>query len=308
MSSSIVVVGSSNTDMVVKTSSLPGPGQTVLGGKFFMHAGGKGANQAVAAARLDGAVTFIAKVGDDIFGAQAVEQFKKEGIDCRYIFTDPSAASGVALITVDEKGENCIVVAPGANALLSAGEMLLAREAILRAGIVLVQLEIPLATVEELVQFAAAAGKRVILNPAPARSLPDALLKQVSILTPNEKEAELLTGIAVTDEDSAGQAARALSERGVGTVIVTLGRRGALVLDAGSIILVASPVVEAVDTTGAGDVFNGALAVGLGEGMRMDAAVGFACHAAALSVTKLGAQASAPGRKETEEFMRRAGG
>jgi ribokinase len=304
MRPSILVVGSSNTDMVVKTSDLPGPGQTVLGGKFFMNAGGKGANQAVAAARLNGNVTFIAKTGDDVFGSQAIEQFKREGIDCRYILTDPGVASGVALITVDAKGENCIVVAPGANAALTAGEVLSAGEAILQADIILVQLEIPLGTVEKLVEFAAAAGRRVILNPAPACRLPDELLKRISILTPNEKEAELITGITVTDADTALLAAKALSAKGVATVIITLGKMGALVWDGSVCTLLPSPEVVAVDTTAAGDVFNGALAVSLAEGRSLSDAVIFANHAAALSVTKLGAQASAPGREETEEFLK----
>ncbi len=303
MSATIVVAGSSNTDMVVQTSGLPGPGQTVLGGVFFMNAGGKGANQAVAAARLGGQVVFIAKTGADLFGAQAVEGFKKEGIDCRYVFTDPATASGVALITVDAAGENCIVVAPGANALLSAADVLLAREAIGRAEVVLVQLEIPLPTVEALVSLATAAGKRVILNPAPAQLLPDELLRAVSILTPNESEAERITGILVRDPDSALQAARALSARGPRTVIVTMGKAGAFVWDEGVCTLVPAPEVVAVYTTAAGDVFNGALAVALGEGMGMIDAVGFANHAAALSVMKLGAQASAPGREETEAFL-----
>ncbi|MDR3711917.1 MAG: ribokinase [Puia sp.] len=299
----ILVAGSSNTDMVVKTSVLPRPGQTVLGGQFFMNAGGKGANQAVAAARLGGAVVFVAKTGADIFGSQAIEQFKKEDIDCRYIFCDPAVASGVALITVDAAGENCIVVAPGANDRLGAADVLLAREAVLQADIVLVQLEIPLETVDALVELAVAAGKRVILNPAPARVLPDRLLKRISLITPNEKEAELLTGIPVVDADTALLAAKALSVKGIGTVIITLGKKGALVWDGRTSAVLPAPKVEAVDTTAAGDVFNGALAVALAEGRELTDAVGFANHAAALSVTKLGAQASAPGREETELFM-----
>jgi ribokinase len=268
-----------------------------------LNAGGKGANQAVAAARLNGSVVFVAKIGNDIFGAQAVEQFGKEGIDCRYIVTDPTTASGVALITVDNKAENCIVVAPGANGVLSFNEVLLAREEILKVEIVLVQLEIPLDTVKQLVPFAAANGKRVILNPAPACALPDDLLKQVSIITPNEKEAELLTGMPVTGVDSALEAAKALSAKGVGTVIITLGKKGALVWAEGKSTLIPSPKVVAVDTTAAGDVFNGALAVALAEGSTLIDAVSFSNHAAALSVTRLGAQASAPGREETERFI-----
>jgi ribokinase len=301
--SSILVAGSSNTDMVVKSPKLPVPGETVLGGTFFMFPGGKGANQAVAAARLGGNVIFLARTGADVFGAQSIEGFKKEGIDCTYIGTDPSAASGVALITVDADGENCIAVAPGANATLTPAEVLKARDAIRNADIVLTQLEIPLNTVIELVAFAAASDRRVILNPAPACDLPDQLLQNVSILTPNEKEAELLTGVKVTDTSGALKAAQILFAKGVATVIITLGRAGALLYDGREPALIPAPRVEAVDTTAAGDVFNGALAVALAEGMRMTDAVKFANHAAALSVTKLGAQTSAPHRGETETFL-----
>lgn len=300
---SILVCGSSNTDMVVKSPALPGPGETILGGSFFMFPGGKGANQAVAAARLGGNVTFITRTGQDIFGAQAIEGFKKEGIDCRYIGTDPSAASGVALITVDTAGENCIVVAPGANATLTPAHVLEARDAIEKADIILIQLEIPLSTVTELLNYAAAANRRVILNPAPACELPDQLLENVSILTPNEREAQLLTGVPVTDTGSALKAAQILFARGIPTVIITLGRSGALVYDGREPALIPAPTVTAVDTTAAGDVFNGALAVALSEGMRMTDAVKFANHAAALSVTRLGAQTSAPSRQETESFL-----
>jgi ribokinase len=300
---SILVVGSSNTDMVVKSPTLPAPGETVIGGTFFLFPGGKGANQAVAAARLGGYVTFIARIGADIFGAQSIESFKKEGIDCRFIGTDPSAASGVALITVDATGENCIVVAPGANATLTPSEIIRARDAIGEADIVLTQLEIPLPTVIELTDLAIASGRRIILNPAPACELPDQLLQNVSILTPNEKEAELLTGVRINDTAGALKAAQILFARGVETVIVTLGRAGALLYDGREPALIPAPKVEAIDTTAAGDVFNGALAVGLAEGMRMTDAVKFANNAAAISVTRLGAQASAPNRGETEAFL-----
>jgi ribokinase len=300
---SILVAGSSNTDMVVKTAYLPGPGQTVLGGTFFMNPGGKGANQAVAAARLGGRVSFVGRVGNDVFGAQAVAQLEKEGIDCRHIRTDPSAASGVALITVDQRGENSIVVAPGANALLSVADILVAQEAIQQSDIILMQLEIPLETVECLAQFAAERNKRVILNPAPARDLPNSLLKQLAIITPNETEAELLTGIPVRDPATALQAARILAARGVPIIIITLGSNGALIWDGKTSTHLQPPPVESVDTTAAGDIFNGALAVALGEGMNLTEAVAFANRAAALSVTRLGAQTSAPRRNEVEDYL-----
>lgn len=307
MSSGILVVGSSNIDMVVKTSHLPGPGQTVLGGDFFMNGGGKGANQAVAAARLNpkGQVRFLTKLGSDSLGSQTREQLTKEGIDPRYILTDPAAPSGVALITVDHKGENCIVVAPGANANLSEKDIETASEAIDTAAIILVQLEIPLNTVTALVETATKHNKPVILNPAPARPLPDDLLGKITIITPNETEAELLTGIPVTDSETATRAAQALKARGIHTVIITLGKNGVLLHNDTATIHLPAPKVEVVDTTAAGDVFNGALAVALAAGNPLEAAARFANHAAALSTTRLGAQSSAPTKQEVETFMER---
>jgi ribokinase len=301
----ILVVGSSNTDMVVKADRLPGPGETVLGGAFLTAAGGKGANQAVAVARLGADVVFVAKVGKDVFGLQAVELFRKEGIDTSYIVIDEENPSGVALITVDSDGENCIVVASGANANLRRVDLVAAEEKIKNAALVLMQLEIPLETVEYVAGVAAARGVPVILNPAPARTLPDGLLRGLSILTPNRKEAEMLTGMAIADRADAGRAARALAGKGIKTVIVTLGADGALLLDDGKLDWVTAPLVAAVDTTAAGDVFCAALTVALSEGRLMRDAVGFACAAAALSVTKMGAQPSAPSRSEVDQFRAR---
>jgi ribokinase len=292
----VIVIGSSNTDMVIKTAHLPLPGETILGGTFFMNAGGKGANQAVAAARLGGAVTFIAKLGDDIFGREALQLFKKEGIDTDCIVVDAQHPSGVALITVDDKGENCIAVASGANAQLLPADAARAKDKIAAASIMLAQLEIPVETVAWAAAEASAAGVPVILNPAPACTLPDELYKHLYIITSNETEAEILTGIKVTDVATA--AAAVLRGKGVKTVIVTLGAKGALVVAGGLQQLVEAPVVKAVDTTAAGDVFNGALAVALAEGEDILTAVVFACRAASISVTRLGAQASAPLRSE----------
>ena len=282
--------------MVVKTDRLPGPGETVLGGAFLMAAGGKGANQAVAAARLGAEVVFVAKVGQDIFGKQAMESFIWEGIDTSCIIVDPAYPSGVALISVDAHGENCIVVASGANGNLMAADLAAAGEKIKNAAWVLMQLEIPLKTVE----YVAAQGTAVILNPAPACVLPDDLLRKVAILTPNQKEAEMLSGVVIVDKRSAERAAAVLAGKGVKTVIITLGADGALILDGGEYMWVAAPVVTAVDTTAAGDVFCGALAVALSEGRSIKDAVGFACAAAALSVTRMGAQRSAPMRGEVD--------
>lgn len=298
MKPSILVIGSSNTDMVIKAVKLPAAGETILGGTFLMNPGGKGANQAVAASRLDGAVTFICKTGNDIFGKQSVQLFKQEGIDTSYIFEDAQQPSGIALITVDDNAENCIVVASGANAYLTAQDIMQATNCIEKATIILLQLEIPVDTVAHVISVAAGFDKKVILNPAPVCALNDELLKLVSIITPNETEASMLTGTKVTDEATAELAARYLHAKGITTVIITLGSKGALVLHEDVCTVVRAPVVHAVDTTAAGDVFNGALAVALSENKAMVAAVEFACKAAAVSVTRMGAQASAPYKHE----------
>lgn len=304
MSSSIVVVGSSNTDMIIQLDRIPRPGETILGGEFSTAAGGKGANQAVGAARAGGHVTFVARVGRDMFGDQAVAGFQRDGIGVDHVFRDKAAPSGVALIFVAKDGENSIAVAGGANAKLMSADVKKAAKAIRSAAVVVMQLETPLETVKAAAAIAAKAGVSVILNPAPARPLPDSLLKLVSILTPNETEAELLTGIKVDDEAGAAKAADELRARGAQTVILTLGPRGAFVADATGKRLVPGFKVKAVDTTAAGDIFNGALAVALAEGRPLPAAVRFANAAAALSVTKLGAQPSAPARREIEKFLR----
>ncbi len=298
MKPSILVIGSSNTDMVIKTAHLPAPGETILGGKFLMTPGGKGANQAVAASRLGGAVTFICKTGNDIFGKQSADLFKKEGIDTSCIFEDPEEPSGVALINVDDTGENCIAVASGANAFLTVEDIMLAANCIDKADIILVQLEIPIETVAYILSVAASLGKKILLNPAPACTLSDELLKDVSIITPNETEAFMLTGIKVTDELTARDAAISLHDKGIATVIITLGAKGALVFHENIFSLVKVPEVKAMDTTAAGDIFNGALAVALSENKTMIGAIEFACKAASISVTRMGAQASAPYRHE----------
>src|SRR5437773_205977 len=256
---SIVVVGSTNTDMVIKASHLPQPGETILGGTFFMSAGGKGANQAVAAARLGASVLLMAKTGFDIFGKQAIELFDKEGIDTSCIVRDRMEPSGVALITVDDKGENCIVVAPGANAALRSEDINEAKEKIENASLVLIQLETPIETVEYVATIAASKGIKLILNPAPAAKLSDELLKKISIITPKQKEAEMLTGLKVIDESSAKQAAMLLQKKGIETVIITMGASGAFVLHENKYTMVPGHKVNVVDTTAAGDVFNGAL-------------------------------------------------
>ena len=298
----ILVVCSSNTDMVIKAAHLPRPGETILGGTFFMNPGGKGANQAVAIARLGGPVTFICKTGSDIFGHQSQQLFEEEGINTSYVFSDSGNPSGVALITVDEKAENCIVVASGANANLLPSDLEKAEEAIERADLVLMQLEVPMETVCFVADIAWQKGKKVILNPAPAHPLPADLLRHLYLITPNETEAEMITGVKITDESSAGEAARALSGMGVQHVIITLGSKGALIYSNGKAEMVPALKVEAVDTTAAGDVFNGALTVALSEGRSLKEAARFACKASAISVTRVGAQSSAPYRNEVDIF------
>jgi ribokinase len=298
----IVVVGSSNTDMVIKAGRLPAPGETVLGGTFMMNAGGKGANQAVAAARLGGNVVFIAKTGEDIFGKQAIELFKQEGIDTGHIIPDAENPSGVALITVDANGENCIVVASGANAALKPADLQKAKHIIENAALILIQLEIPFETVEYVVNLAAEKSVKVVLNPAPAYPLPDELLRKISIITPNETEAGLLSGINVTNRESAEAAARLLAAKGIETVIITMGAEGALLLHDGVCHFFEAPVCNAIDTTAAGDVFNGALAVALFNGNSILEAVPFAIRAASTSVCRMGAQSSAPYLDELNAF------
>jgi len=300
---SIVVVGSSNTDMVIQLDRIPRPGETILGGKFVMAAGGKGANQAVAAARAGGDVTFVARVGRDMFGDQAVAGFEKDGIRVDHVIRDKASPSGVALIFVAKDGENSIAVASGANSNLSPADVQKARQAIAAASLLVMQLETPLPTVQAAAEIAAKAGVPVIVNPAPACPLPDGLLGLISILTPNETEVELLTGIQVSDDATAERAADCLLARGIKTVIITLGPRGAFVVSEEFRGLVPGFKVEAVDTTAAGDVFNGALAVALTKQQALADAVRFANAAAALSVTRWGAQPSAPRRKEIKKLV-----
>ena len=302
MAQSIVVVGSSNTDMIIKLDRIPKPGETCLGGEFITAAGGKGANQAVAAARAGGAVTLIARVGQDMFGERAVAGLTQYGINVEHVQYDESP-SGVALIFVGKDGENSIGVASGANAKLSPADVQQAKSAFDSADVVIMQLETPLATVRAAADLAHANGALVILNPAPAQPLPDALLKMVSILTPNEIEVELLTGIEVNDEASCGLAADILLRKGIETVIITLGSRGSFVASADQKQLVPGFKVTQVDTTAAGDTFNGTLAVALSEGKSMFDAVRFANAAGAVAVTRMGAQPSAPNRTEIEKLV-----
>lgn len=298
----IVIVGSSNTDMVIKTSRFPNAGETILGGDFFVFQGGKGANQAVAAARLGGSVSFICKIGNDTLGKEAIKHYDKQGININNILVDDNAPTGVAVITVNSEGENSIIVAAGANAMLSVSDIKNAEKILKDADWILTQLETPLAVIEYLSSYARTHKKNLIINPAPAANLPIHVYDGLYLITPNESETTLLTGIEVTNEETIKRAADIFRTRGVQNIIITLGSKGAYVDTAGFQGLIKSVKVQAVDTTAAGDVFNGALVVALSEGNDWEKAVEFACKAAAVSVAKMGAQASAPYRKEVIEL------
>lgn len=296
----IIVIGSCNTDMVVKANHLPVPGETVVGGSFLMNPGGKGANQSIAAARLGGDVTFIAKTGEDLFARQSIELYEAEGINTKYIFSDPKHPSGVALISVDSHGENCIVVATGANQFLSPDDINKASKEIISSDMVLMQLEVPIETIEFAAKLAKENNVKVILKPAPASSLNDSIIKNLYVIVPNTVEAEILSGIKVRNMETAKKAAKIISQRGVDNVIITLGENGAFLKEGKNYYTLAAPKVEANDTTGAGDTFCGALSVAVSEGKSLFEAVTFANMAASITVTRIGAQAAIPYRKEIE--------
>ena len=294
----IIVIGSSNVDMVVRSSHLPAPGETILGGEFFMNQGGKGANQAVAIKRLGGNLIFMAKLGNDVLGRQSVGYFKKEGIDTRYIALDEDSASGVALISVDDHAENSIVVASGANMLLNEQDVDKMLEEMCEGDILLMQLEIPLQTVEYAARKAFGKGVKVVLNPAPARSLPKELFRHLYMVTPNRIEAEMLTGIKIANDADVEKVAEEICAMGVKNVIITLGSKGCLIREEGVSYRIDAFKVEPVDTTAAGDTFNGALCVGLSEGMDLKQAAVMASKASSIAVTRMGAQSSIPYREE----------
>ena len=303
----IVVIGSTNTDMVVKASHLPAGGETVLGGEFLMNAGGKGANQAVAAARYGNRVVFVAKTGNDLFGERVRSSLGEDDIVTDYVSIDPLHPSGVALITIDARAENCIVVASGANMYLSTADVDAAREEISAADVVLMQLESPIETVTYAAQMAAEAGVKVVLNPAPApdKPLPEELMRSLYLITPNRSEASRLSGIEVKDMESAREAAKAILDRGPQSVIITLGGDGSLVYDGQEFTFIEATKVEAVDTTAAGDTFNGVLATMVAEGRNLIDAAREASLAAAISVTRMGAQPAAPTRAEVAAMVGR---
>lgn len=293
----ILVIGSSNTDMTAKTQELPRPGETVLGGVFTMGAGGKGANQAVAAQRLGGDVQFICKVGKDMFGDNAIAQYENEGLDTSGILRS-QLPSGVALIYVDSHAENCIVVASGANGDLSEADIEASKQAILNCGILLLQLESPIPSVLKAAKMAHEAGATVVLNPAPACALPEELFRYIDLFIPNETELSTFSGLPVNNAEDAFKAAKAMQAKGVGKLIVTMGSKGALICEGSTSDFVPAHKVKAVDTTAAGDTFCGALCVAISEGKSLKEAAEFACAASALTVQKMGAQNSIPFRKD----------
>lgn len=301
--SAVTVVGSYVVDLMCRTPHMPKPGETVLGGPFRMGPGGKGGNQAVAAARLGAKVTMVTKVGNDDFGQAAIENFLKEGIDTRFVYKDEHESTGAALIVVDRFSENMIVVALGACGCISSVDVQSAEKEIAASDVVLVQLETNMEAVEATVKLANRHQVPVILNPAPFQELPKKILKGVAFATPNETEASLLSGIRVVDEHSALAAAKKIYQMGVKTVVITLGKKGCFLYTGGEQgQLIAGFDVEAVDSTGAGDAFNGGFAHALAGKKSLHEAVSYANAVAALSVTKVGTAPSMPFKEEVEAF------
>jgi ribokinase len=301
----IAVVGSLHMDFIVQVKAIPRVGETVLGSSFTRSPGGKGANQAVAAAKLGAAVVLIGRVGADAVGRELIETVQAQGVDATYVWADEGTYTGLALILVDDAGQNIIAVASGADMTCSAADITRAAGAITASHVLLTQLEIPLPVVESALEVAYRHGVPVILNPAPApgHDLADDLLTKVYLLTPNETEAEVLSGIPIRDVRTAERAAERLLDRGVDNVVLTLGRAGALLATRHTTVHIPGVAVHAIDTTGAGDAFCGALAVAIAAGTDLRAAVTYANYAGALTTTKMGAQAALPTREELERFL-----
>ncbi|MHB9145784.1 MAG: ribokinase [Symbiobacteriia bacterium] len=300
----IVVLGSLNMDLVARVPRRPAGGETLTGSDFRTVPGGKGANQAVAAARLGARVAMVGRVGSDVFGTSLVEGLRRDGIDTACVEQTPGVSSGTALITVDDEAQNSIVIIPGANGQLTPADVDRHADLIRSARVLMLQLEVPLETVRQAAATAHQSGVTVILDPAPARELPPDLLSNIDVITPNETEASLLTGRAVGDARSAKLAAVDLLAAGVGTVLIKLGPRGALLATGNTYEHVPGFPVVAVDTTAAGDAFGGALATALVEGRDLSTAVTFANAVGALATTRFGAQTSMPGREEVDGFLR----
>ncbi|MGV3003190.1 ribokinase [Vibrio sp.] len=302
----LIVLGSVNADHVLQVPSFPRPGETLMGRNYQVISGGKGANQAVAAARLGADIGFIACVGSDSFGQNIIQSFAQDGINTDYISTIPSTPTGVALIQVSDEGENSICLSPEANNALDQDRVSIFKDPIQHCDYLLLQLETPLNGIESAIKLAKSSsnsGIKVVLNPAPAKALPDSILNSIDIITPNETEAEVLTGITITDDNSAQEAANNLHEKGISTVIITLGAKGVWLSENRKGKIIQGFKVKALDTTAAGDTFNGAFVTALLEGMATIPAIQFAHAAAALAVTRFGAQTSIPTRQETNDFL-----
>lgn len=300
----IVVVGSLNMDLVVRVPHLPVPGETILGDNFQTIPGGKGANQAVGAARMGAQVTMVGRVGDDEFGKALTDNLAKVGVAISNVSVDAGSATGIAMITVDQEGQNSIVVASGANMALNPEDIRTAWERIRDIDVVVMPLEVSLDCIEETVRLAKESSAKVVLNPAPAQLLPDELLKNVDVLVPNESETSMLTGLGVETMEEAEAAALKLLDKGVGAVVLTLGSRGALLVSETERVQTIPPyAVDVVDTTAAGDAFVAALSVGISSGLPLESAVRQANAAGALAATKLGAQPSMPTKEEVLQLM-----
>ncbi len=299
----ILVLGSLNTDLVARVPRRPTGGETLTGIDFKTINGGKGANQAVAAARLGARVAMVGRVGDDVFGGSMLEGLSQDGIDISGVAVTPGVSSGTALITVDDRAENSIIIIPGANGRLTPTDVERHQALITGARVLMLQLEVPIETVVRAAEVAKRAGVTVLLDPAPARELPAGLLRNVDIITPNETEASILTGRTVGDARSAKLAAVDLMSRGISTVLIKLGARGALLATGNTFEHVDGFQVHAVDTTAAGDAFGGALGTALVEGMPLTEAVTFANAVGALATTRFGAQTSMPTRAEVKSFL-----
>jgi ribokinase len=300
----VVVIGSSSTEMVFNATRIPQAGEMVLGSAFNMSPGGRGVNQAIACARAGGSVTFIGRTGNDFYGEQILKVLQQDNIDTSYVIRDKAMATGITSVIVDDLGESGITVTQGANINLSEEDLLNARFAISSADVVLLQLDIPVDTVRFAADLVGSPGVKVILNPAPALPVSDELLKSISILTPDASQAEILTGINITDERSAELAGRILLERGLKRVIITLRSHGAMVIDNGGAEHVPGFSIQKVDSSVMNDVFNGAIAVSLAEGKNFYESVLFANAAAALSASRSGALTSIPYKKDILEIIK----
>ena len=304
MKSDIYIIGSSNTDMVIKSNSIPKPGETIIGGDFYSFQGGKGANQAVAASKLGGKVIFICKVGDDSLGNKSIKEYESHGINTEYICVEKDEHTGVALIMVDKEGENLISVASGANSKLKIKDIAFIEKKLKPNDLVLIQLEIPLEVVEFIISLCYRLRIKLILNPAPFQKIEDDYLKCIHTITPNMIEAESLTGIKVFDIDSSRVAAHKLIDKGIKNVFITMGNKGVFYITEDREGHILPKKVKAIDSTAAGDTFNGALAAALSFGMKIYDSVEFANSAASISVTKMGAQDSIPYINELEKKYR----